>query len=365
MKKMILMLAGALLLCSCGAKKSVTLGDKSNLDTLSYAIGNNIGSQFKFQMRTIPLNFKELTKGLEAAALGKSPRYDMSEAGEMLQEYFSVTARERSMQIRQERMKADSIRLAEGDTTRAESPIADPAMFESERERNDISYALGCNVGYGISEEEEPLQIYWVCQAIMDVQEETPQVDMMACRNFLQNHFMVVVPQRNREQSEAWLAEIEKKPGVQKTESGLLYQVVVAGDMEQRPDDLRDVVKVHYKGSKQNGRVFDASRFADMPKARQEMLKSQLPEDFDKDEPVEFPLNAVIKGWGEGLQLVGKGGQIILWIPSDLAYGPRGSRNVIGPNQALRFEVELIDVISHEEPAAPAEGEAEGEEAAE
>lgn len=353
MKKVILMLAGVMLLCSCGEQKAVSRGDSSKLDTLSYAIGNNIANQFKFQMRTIPINYEELVKGLEAAALDNGPRFEMTTATEMLQQYFTTTARERSMAIRQERAQADSIRRASGDTTRVEYPVADPAMFSSERERDDISYALGCNIGYGLGQEEEPLQIYWVAQAILDNQRNTLQAEPKDCNAFLQNYFMTFVPQRNLERSEAWLAEVEKQPGVMKTESGLLYKVVVTGNMEQRPTDLRDVVKVHYKGTKENGRVFDASRFADMPKARQEMLKRQLPEDFDRDEPVEFPLNGVIKGWGEGLQQVGKGGHIILWIPSDLAYGPRGSRGAIGPNEALRFDIELLDVKHHEEPAAP------------
>lgn len=78
-------------------------------------------------------------------------------------------------------------------------------------------------------------------------------------------------------------------------------------------------------------------------------MKRALPK--EADEPAKFPLNRVIKGWTEGLQLVGEGGKITLWIPSDLAYGTRGAGRDIGPNEALQFDVEVIEVIPYEEPA--------------
>ena len=64
-----------------------------------------------------------------------------------------------------------------------------------------------------------------------------------------------------------------------------------------------------------------------------------------RGDTIEFAVNGVIKGWGEGLQLVGKGGKINLWIPAELAYGEQGAGGAIGPNEALAFEVELIDVM--------------------
>ena len=76
----------------------------------------------------------------------------------------------------------------------------------------------------------------------------------------------------------------------------------------------------------------------------QKMMKMYRPNDYDKGEPIKFPLNGVIQGWGEGLQYVGKGGKITLWIPAELAYGERGAGQLIGPNEALRFDVELLNV---------------------
>jgi FKBP-type peptidyl-prolyl cis-trans isomerase FkpA len=76
------------------------------------------------------------------------------------------------------------------------------------------------------------------------------------------------------------------------------------------------------------------------------MTKQYQPDQAGKDNPIEFPLNRVIKGWTEGMKLVGKGGKITLWIPAELAYGTQGAGNDIGPNEALRFDIELIEVKS-------------------
>ena len=81
---------------------------------------------------------------------------------------------------------------------------------------------------------------------------------------------------------------------------------------------------VNYEGNTSDGNVFDSS--------------------YERGEPISFPLNRVIKGWTEGMKLVGVGGQITLWIPSELAYGERGAGADIGPNQALEFKVELLEV---------------------
>ena len=124
-------------------------------------------------------------------------------------------------------------------------------------------------------------------------------------------------------EGEAFLAENAKREGVFVTESGLQYEVVTMGEGEK--PTAESTVKVHYHGTLIDGTVFDSS--------------------VQRGEPIEFPLNGVIKGWTEGLQLMPVGSKFILYIPYQLAYGERGAGKLIGPCETLIFEVELIDII--------------------
>ena len=343
-------LAGAVLLCSCGGNKTLKMGSLSKFDSLSYVLGANIGNGINFEMRDIPFDFKAIDKGIKESAMGKATQ-EHDKSLEMLREYFMTKRGERAQAIAAKRAEQDSIRLAGGDTTKVEYPAADPAMFESEEERAEISYAFGNDIGYNISQSGMPIQLVWIGEAMQNVRDNNAKMTEDEVNQYLQYYFMVKRPAENAEASKAWLEKTEKKSGVKKTESGLLYKVTDAGDASVMPKDPRDVVKVHYTGRTREGKVFDTSKFANRSKEQQEMIKKQRPDDFDKDEPVEFPLNRVIPGWTEGLQLVGKGGKITLWIPADLAYGARGAGRDIGPNEALEFEVELIDVTPYVEPA--------------
>lgn len=125
----------------------------------------------------------------------------------------------------------------------------------------------------------------------------------------------------SKEESEKFLAANAKKDGVKVTESGLQYEIIEQGG-EVMPT-LSDTLYVKYKGTLIDGTVFD-----------------QTAED---GEPISFPLGGVIRGWQEGLQLIGEGGKIKLYIPADLAYGERGNQG-IKPNSALVFDVELVKV---------------------
>lgn len=129
-------------------------------------------------------------------------------------------------------------------------------------------------------------------------------------------------PGENKQEGEAFLAANGKKPGIVTTSSGLQYQVLSQG-AGAKPS-ATDEVTVHYRGTTIDGREFDSS--------------------YARGAPATFPLNRVIAGWTEGLQLMPEGSKYRLFIPSDLAYGSRGAGPDIGPNATLIFDVELIKI---------------------
>ncbi|WP_205748164.1 FKBP-type peptidyl-prolyl cis-trans isomerase [Dyadobacter luticola] len=143
---------------------------------------------------------------------------------------------------------------------------------------------------------------------------------------FIGNYFQKMMEEKGavvRVEGEKFLEENKKKPGVVTTESGLQYQVIKTGDGPKPA--ATDKVKTHYHGTLINGTVFDSS--------------------VDRGEPVEFPVNGVIKGWTEALQLMPVGSKWKLFIPYQLAYGERAAGPQIPAYSALVFEVELLEIV--------------------
>ena len=142
---------------------------------------------------------------------------------------------------------------------------------------------------------------------------------------FLQLYFteaQVKDANKTRDEGEKFLTDNKAKNGVITTESGLQYKVITEGTGDK--PTAEDRVSVHYTGTLLDGTQFDSS--------------------LDRGEPSTFGVSQVIRGWTEGLQIMPVGSKYEFWIPSDLAYGERGSQN-IKPNSVLHFEVELLEIV--------------------
>lgn len=155
---------------------------------------------------------------------------------------------------------------------------------------------------------------------------QMPAIKPEEANEILQSYFTKLQNERGaeaKEQGEKFLAENKTKEGVITLPSGLQYKVLTEGTGAK--PQATDTVKCHYEGRLINGEVFDSS--------------------YRRNEPAEFPVNGVIAGWVEALQLMPVGSKWELYVPSDLAYGAHGAGQAIGPNETLIFDVELLDIV--------------------
>lgn len=208
--------------------------------------------------------------------------------------------------------------------------------FERKIKKMDkVSYALGMGIGRQLNDMgAESLNIDDFAQAIKDVMAGgKTQLDAYEAQVIVQEFFQkqeekqrASAAERHKElkaQGEQYLAENGKKDGVVTLPSGLQYQVLQEGN--GRKPKATDQVKCHYEGMLVDGTLFDSS--------------------IQRGEPATFPLNGVIAGWTEGLQLMQEGAKYRFFIPYHLGYGERGAGASIPPFAALVFDVELIEVI--------------------
>ncbi len=218
----------------------------------------------------------------------------------------------------------------EGTTTEVKAPRKTGKKVRTESD--SVSYAVGVDIGTYLKENAsknigKDFNMDMVNAAIKDVFAEKPTLTIQEASSFLQEYFMVRIPARKKAEAEAFLAKVaEENPNIQKTESGLMYEITDPGN-EIKAVNPKDRVRVLYTGTTKDGEKFDSTT-----------------KDDGTVDTANFALNGVIKGWTEGLKLVGEGGKLKLWIPAELAYGQRGM-GPIGPNEPLVFEMEIIQVI--------------------
>jgi len=194
-------------------------------------------------------------------------------------------------------------------------------------EMEKVSYSLGVNVAKSVKDQGlESIDSEAIAKAFKDVFEgNTLEISEEEANIVLQDYFGKLANKKqqvNIEAGKKFLDENAKREGVVTTSTGLQYEVLKEGSGNSPKET--DQVTVHYHGTLIDGTVFDSS--------------------VDRGQPATFPVNGVIPGWVEALQLMNTGAKYKLFIPSDLAYGERGAGGAIGPHATLIFEVELISI---------------------
>lgn len=191
-----------------------------------------------------------------------------------------------------------------------------------------VSYALGLSIGQNfLSSGFENIQYDDFLSGLKAVmQEEKPEISFEEAKSIINQYFIELQEKAvrlNKEAGAEFLKINGHKAGVVTLESGLQYEVIKQGDGKK--PQLKDTVRCHYHGTLINGVVFDSS--------------------IERGQPAEFPLQGVIKGWTEVLQLMPVGSKWKVTIPSDLAYGDRGAGQKIQPGSTLIFIIELLDIV--------------------
>ena len=228
--------------------------------------------------------------------------------------------------------------------------LAVPAFAEDRPALKDakdkVSYSIGLDIGMTFQKQKMEINSDALVAGLKDGMsgakpalnpDEVRQVMMEFSKDMREKTAAATkeAAEKNSKEGEKFLAENKAKPGVKTTASGLQYKMEKEGN--GTPPKETDTVVVNYRGTLIDGTEFDSS--------------------YKRGEPATFPVNRVIKGWTEALQLMKPGAKYQLVIPSDLAYGPGGTGGDIGPNATLIFEVELMSVKPGEASApSPAAG---------
>ncbi len=200
-------------------------------------------------------------------------------------------------------------------------------------DKDKASYSIGINLGSQLAQSKDELALDKIILGLNDAfAGKSPKISMDEMRKVMAEFQQKLtakaqakrdaIANTNQKAGAEFLAANKKKKGVKTTKSGLQYKVIKSGK-GATPKDT-DTVVTHYRGTLINGKVFDSS--------------------YKRGTPATFPVNGVIKGWTEALQMMKVGDKWQLFIPANLAYGERGAGKSIGPNETLIFDIELLEI---------------------
>lgn len=212
-----------------------------------------------------------------------------------------------------------------------QADAAEKMPLKTQKEK--LSYAMGVEAGNNMKRQSVDIDPDVLLQGLKDALSGSAllmnEEEMLAVKNAFRQEMMArqaeetkKLMEKNKKAGEEFLEENKKKEGVKTLPSGLQYKVITEG--KGKSPQATDTVTVNYRGTTIEGTEFDSS--------------------YKRGQPATFPVNGVIPGWTEALQLMKEGAKWQIFIPSSLAYGEKGAGGVIGPNATLIFEVELISI---------------------
>ena len=206
-------------------------------------------------------------------------------------------------------------------------------------QKDKVSYSIGLNIGKSLQKDSVDVDSTIFARGLKDgmtsakplLTEEEMRTVLTAVQTELRKHqeeALRAASEANKKAGDEFLAQNKAKDGVVAQPSGLQYKILTPGN-GPKPTETDSVV-CNYRGTLLDGTEFDSS--------------------YKRGQPATIPVNGVIKGWAEALQLMPVGSKWQLWIPAELAYGDRGAGGMIGPNSTLVFEVELISIQEKDKP---------------
>jgi len=200
---------------------------------------------------------------------------------------------------------------------------------DMDTDKQKLSYIFGVQVGQGLKAEGVEIEMDAFAAGIKDMMEgNKPKIDQATAQKLVQDYqqkkqsVMAETAAKKQQEANDFLAKNAKEDGVVVTATGLQYKIIDEGSGQSPTTE--DKVVAHYTGKLLDGTVFDSSH--------------------ERGEPATFPVSGVIKGWQEALPMMKEGAKWQLIIPANLAYGDRGIGNVIGPNETLMFDIELVSI---------------------
>lgn len=368
MKRILFLVVAMATLASCGGDKNnyYCQGDNNRtytdanaeFDTLSYALGMNLGVSINVQQADFDLDNEVIIKALKQELGKKSADQDFIEANRKNMERFT------NDRVRNYMMMRNMHRTDRPDTLKL------PALYDdTEYTPAKVSEWMGYDMGNYVRTIMIPVNLHWVCKAIEDSKaiENRSQIDSVmqlsfaqmggAMREYVNNE----MPNFSLERSKEWLADVAMRDNVEMLTVGsdtMYYRIEIPGS-ELKATSTRDTVSFRYEAFTRRGSLIESTtQRAESVREQIATLKADtvmladtrdkrvaaLEEQLASVELPTVPLGQFrIPGAIEGMKLVGTGGKVTLWMPATLAYGKRGNRQTL-PNEAIVMSIEIVDV---------------------